>query len=399
MARKSGGIERLVGLAEKKSRLVVGLMSGTSLDGIDAVLARVSGCGMDTQFEIISARTYPFPEGVREEILRASSPSTGSVDTICRLNFLLGELLAEAVEKIAREADIPLSEIDLVGSHGQTVHHLPRPQDYLGHPIRSTLQIGEPSVIAKRTGIVTVADFRPADVSVGGEGAPLAPYFDYIAFRSKEKNRVLLNIGGIANVTILRKGGPLEEVRAFDTGPGNVVIDDLMARFFGRAYDEDGATARRGKVSQELLDEFMSYPFVGRRPPKSTGREEFGEGFVEGVLRRAKSLSLSAEDIVATATEFTAKSIYENCERFSGFRPDEVIVGGGGAHNLTVLSSLGSYFSESAVLRVDDFGIPSDFKEALCFAILANETICGNCANIPSATGAREPVVLGKICL
>jgi anhydro-N-acetylmuramic acid kinase len=264
--------------------------------------------------------------------------------------------------------------------------------------VRGTLQIGDPSVVAALTGITTVGDFRIADMAVGGQGAPLVPYFDWLMFRSRRKNRLLLNIGGIANITLLPKNCAPEEVTAFDTGPGNMVVDSLMHEFYGKPYDQDGRVAATGAVSLELFHAMALHPYLRQRPPKSTGREEFGEEYLQKLLRSAKGYD--REDIVATASQFTAYAVFDGYRRFVGPRmqADEIIVSGGGARNRFFLDELQRYFSSSAVRRIEEFGMSGDAKEAICFGVLAHETMAGNAANLPLVTGARKRVVLGKIC-
>jgi len=386
-------------LQRKKSKLVVGLMSGTSADGIDAALVRISGCGTSTRLAQLAFAAYPYPEGLRKLVLDNSLPGRGSVDLLCQLNVLLAHLFADAVKKIARKARVRLSAIDLIGSHGQTVHHLPRPRRAFGKVIRSTLQIGDPSTIAKLTGIPTVGDFRPADMAVGGEGAPLVPYFDYLLFRSKTKNRILLNIGGIANLTALPKNCSVMQVSAFDIGPGNMIIDALMMKLYGRNYDAHGRIALKGSIVPWLLFDLMSHPYFRRRPPKSTGREVFGGTLLPSILKyKAK---LRREDLIATVTELTAFSVFDQYNRFVADRmsADEVLVSGGGVHNRAIMHALKDYFRPARVRALESAGFSSDAKEAVCFAVLANETVSEHPGNIPGVTGAARPVVLGKICL
>jgi anhydro-N-acetylmuramic acid kinase len=379
-------------------RLVVGLMSGTSLDGIDAALVRVTGSGTRTRFTLLEFAGYPFPRGLKRLLLKNSIPGTSRVDDIARLNVLLAGLYAEAVVKVARKAHIPLSQIALIGSHGQTIHHLPRPRRMFGRTIRATLQIGDPSAIAALTGITTVGEFRIADMALGGQGAPLVPYFDWLVFRSKTRNRLLLNIGGIANMTVLPRGCPADSVVAFDTGPGNMVVDSLMHEFYGKSLDHRGRTASSGIVSLELFNRMVRHPYLRLRPPKSTGREEFGTEYVEAIVRSTQKYD--HEDIVATASQFTAFAVFDAYRRFveRKMKADEVIVSGGGARNRFFLEELRRYFGSVRIRVIDEFGIPADAKEAVCFAILAHETMSGNAANIPSVTGARKHVMLGKIC-
>ncbi len=390
---------RISALQRKKTKLAIGLISGTSADGIDAALVRIRGNGTATRVQLLAYETYPYPKGLRELILANSLPGTGTVDLLCRLNILCAQLFADAVKKITRAAHIPLSRIDFIGSHGQTVHHLPHPYRMFGKTVRATLQIGDPSTIAQLTGIPTVGDFRVADMAVGGQGAPLAPYFDFIVGRSRTKHRLLLNLGGIANFTVLPKNCSVNDVLAFDTGPANMVIDALMQRFFKKKYDAGGRIASRGAVQPKLLSWMMNHPYLRLHPPKSTGREEFGRMFINELLQRARGIT--REDLIATATEFTARSIFDQYQRFISKRMkvDEVLVSGGGIHNQAIMRSLARLFAPAVVKPIEEIGVSSDAKEAVFFAVLANETIAELPSNVPSVTGARKPVILGKICL
>ncbi len=389
----------LLRLISKGSRLVVGLMSGTSADGIDAALVSISGSGTSTRFRQIAFVSHPYPKGFREYVLKSSLPGTGSVDTISTLNILIAQFFSDAVKAVAKKAGVPLSRIDLIGSHGQTVHHLPEARAMFGKKVRSTLQIGDPSTIAKLSGIVTVGDFRTGDMAIGGQGAPLVPYFDFIAFRSRRKNRALLNIGGIANITLLPKHCTVEDVLAFDTGPGNMVVDALMKKFYGKSFDKDGAVARSGRILTDLIGAMIKHPYFKKRPPKSTGREFFGKMFVDDLLRMGRGAR--KQDIIATVTEFTPLTIYQQYTQFLSRQRklDELIVSGGGAHNAYMMEALQRYFSPAEIMTSDDLGVSTDSKEAVCFAVLANETISGNPSNVPGVTGAKAPTILGKICL
>ncbi|MGA3244416.1 MAG: anhydro-N-acetylmuramic acid kinase [Bacteroidota bacterium] len=390
---------RLVSLQNKRTKLIVGLMSGTSADGIDAALVRVSGSGVGTHLTQLDFGTYPYPAGLRSLILENSLPGTGSVDLLCELNVVIAHFFADAVKKIARKARVRLSDIDLIGSHGQTVHHLPQLKRIFGKTIRSGLQIGDPATIAKLTGITTVGDFRTGDMAVGGQGAPLVPYFDYLMFRSKTKNRILLNLGGIANFTALPKKCSVEDVVAFDTGPANMVIDGLMLELYGRKFDRNGSIAQSGWVATDLLSELMTHPYFKQRPPKSTGREVFGKMILPKILKHRRTLE--KEDLIATATRWTALSVFDQYKRFIEKRmsADEVLVSGGGAHNRSVMTGLQECFHPVPVKKIESIGFSSDAKEAVCFAVLANETICEHPSNVPRVTGASRPVILGKICL
>ena len=389
----------LLRLISKGSRLVVGLMSGTSVDCIDAALVSISGSGTSTRFRQIAFVSHPYPKGFREHVLKNSLPGTGSVDMISTLNILIAQFFADAVKAVAKKARIPLSRIDLIGSHGQTIHHLPEDRSIFGKRVRSTLQIGDPSTIAKLTGIVTVGDFRTGDMALGGQGAPLVPYFDFIAFRSRKKNRALLNIGGIANMTLLPKNCTVRDVLAFDTGPGNMVVDALTKKFYGTTFDANGAVAQSGRILTNLIGAMLKHHYFKKRPPKSTGREFFGKMFVNDVLDVSRGAR--KRDIIATVTEFTPLTIYLQYALFLSKRCklDELIVSGGGSHNAYMMEALGRYFSPAKIMTSDDLGVSTDSKEAVCFAVLANETISGNPSNVPRVTGAKVPTILGKICL
>ncbi len=394
-------IENLVCLKEKESRNIIGLMSGTSCDGIDACLADISGNGLSTKVDIIGFETYPYNNEIRRLIFEASCKETGTVDKICQLNFTLGKLFADAARQIAGKLSIPLSEIDIVGSHGQTIYHVSSLKEDTDKEVRSTLQIGEPSVIAQVTGITTVADFRTSDIAAGGEGAPLVPYADFILFGREGISRAIQNIGGISNVTFLHDIGGIDKIIAFDNGPGNMIIDRFAELISdGRLkYDKDGELASKGKLNQNLLERLCTHPYLSKPPPKSTGREDFGIQFSDDLFKELRQNNMDAFDAIKTITAFTAKSISDSYQKFilHSNKIAEVIISGGGAHNPVLFQYLKNYLRDTKISKVDDFGVPSKAKEALAFAILANETICGNPANVPSATGARERVILGKI--
>jgi anhydro-N-acetylmuramic acid kinase len=394
-------IENLIRLKEKKSRNIIGLMSGTSCDGIDACLVNITGNGSSTQIDIIGFEVYPFKEKIRNLIFEASDETIGTVDKICQLNFTLGKLFADAARQIAEKLSIPLSGIDIIGSPGQTIYHISSLKENTDKEVRSTLQIGEPSVIAQETGVTTVADFRTRDIAAGGEGAPLVPYADFILFGREGASRVIQNIGGISNVTFLPENGGIDEIIAFDNGPGNMIIDrfaEIMTD--GKLkYDKDGELASKGKLNQDLLERLCTHPYLSKPPPKSTGREDFGIHFSDKLFKELRQSNIDVFDAIKTITAFTAKSISDSYKNFilPSNKIAEVIISGGGTHNPVLFQYMKNYLRDISISKVDDFGIPSEAKEALSFAILANETICGNPSNVPSATGARESVVLGKI--
>ncbi len=344
------------------------MISGTSVDGIDVAVVDI-GEGI----QVVSTATVPYPAEVRAAILSVSNAAT-QTGTIARLNFLLGELFAEALQKTG----VPLDTIELIGSHGQTIFHEGEPVEFLGRKIASTLQIGEAAVIAERTGIETIADFRPSDMAAGGKGAPLVPFLDFELFRHPDYARIALNIGGIANITVIPARANPEDVVAFDTGPGNMLMDAVAPPF-----DRDGERARAGKVNAVLLDRLLADPYYQRDPPKSCGREQYGAEFV----------NQTAIDI-ATATELTARTVAMAVGRYPATR--EVIVSGGGAHNRYLMERLAALVS-ARVITTAEFGISVDGKEAILFALLAYQTFHGRAGNLPSATGARKAVILGKI--
>ena len=383
--------------APEKPRRIIGLMSGTSADGVSAVAVDITGTGTETSLEILGFETYDYPPKLREEVFLLFTPETSTVDAISHMNFVLGEFFAEAALRLMVEYDLDPGDIDAIGSHGQTIHHLPRLRDSFGFKVRSTLQIGEPAVIAEKTMVPVVADFRKADIAAGGEGAPLTPYLDYILHRSPDRGRVLQNIGGIANLTYLPAGASIGDVVAFDTGPGNMVIDAVARSLASEPFDRDGGIAAKGEVDQGLLDELLRHPFFARSPPKTTGREEFGKSYATDFLRRCEERELGIEDAAATATTLTVESIARAYEELlpEGCSIDEVYLSGGGARNLFLVESLRERLDPIPVGLSDDLGLPGDAKESVLMAVLANEHLAGNPGNVPGATGARRPVVLG----
>ncbi|MFZ0455330.1 MAG: anhydro-N-acetylmuramic acid kinase [Ignavibacteriaceae bacterium] len=394
-------IKELNNLSEKNKKLAVGLMSGTSLDGVDAVLIEIKNSGVKTSINQLGFLTYPFPAGLKKKLLENSAISSGNVTEICRLNFLISLIYADAVKSLCKKSGIPINKIDFIGSHGQTIHHLPAKKKFYGYKFGSTLQIGDPGVIAKLTEILTIGDFRTGDIALGGEGAPLVPYFDFIMFHSQKINRALLNIGGISNITVLDKKGNASDVIAFDTGPGSMMIDICAKKFFNVDYDEGGKIALSGKVNEEFLFALKQKDdFIEKALPKSTGREYYGKKFLTPLLKKFKKMR--HEDIIAAITDFTAYAVLRNYEKFikPGTEIEELFVSGGGAKNKFLMKSLKKYLGKTVrISNVKNLGISADAKEAICFAVLANETLSGNPSNIPGVTGASKPTVLGKICL
>ncbi len=391
----------LVALMEKPSRLVIGLMSGTSADGVDAALCRITGHGTSTKVEQLGFVFDPFDTQVREEILRLAGGKEATAADFCRINFLLGRLYAETSLRLCRECGVEPKDIDLIGSHGQTLWHIPQPETYLGQTFRSTLQLGECSVLTETFGCPVVGDFRVRDVAAGGLGAPLVPYSEYLIYRSETKCIALQNIGGIGNITCLPPACKPEEVFAFDTGPGNMVMDAVYGAITHgeKRFDEGGGFAAKGQVHQPLLNLMMDDEYVRRQPPKTTGREYYGPAYVERIMTEAKAQHLTDEDLMATVTAFTAATIAYSVEHFFPVKPDELIIGGGGSMNATLLKDIAAALPTCKVMTNEQLGYDSNAKEAVAFAVLANEAIFAGCNNMPSVTGATKGVVMGKISL
>lgn len=384
----------LIDSASKSTRRIVGLMTGTAADGIDAVLVDIEGSGAITEFEILSHITHELPAALQADLFLLFQPDA-LVEDLTRVNFALGAALADAALRVIEAANAEPTQVDLIGSHGQTVRHLPQ-----GNP-PSTLQIGEAAVIAQHTGVPTISDFRPADMAAGGEGAPLVPLVDALLFSHPDHGRLLLNIGGIANVTAVPAGSvSAQGVMAFDLGPGNALVDAAVQHLTGgvERYDDDGRRAAAGTVDEEWLERLMKHDFFRRPPPKSTGREEFGTMYVAEVMRQAQ---LGPADLVATLTAFTAQGIAAGIARFADPENEleEVWVSGGGVHNGHLMGLLEEVLAPRHVQSIDGLGVPADAKEALAFAVLANETLMGAPGNVRGATGATADAVLGKISL
>jgi len=389
--------------------VVAGVMSGTSADGVDVALCRISaGRGADSpHIKLIGHLETRYPKAVRAALLRVMEGQPVTASEISRLNWRLGEIYAECIERATKLFHV---EQSLVGCHGQTLQHEPKAVRHLGGLVRSTWQLGEAAAIAERLRCPVISDFRPADLAAGGEGAPLVPMLDYCLFRSRTQSRTLLNVGGIANFTWLSAGCALDEVKAFDTGPGNMVIDHCMERLFDRAFDKDGAVAAGGRVMEQVVRKLLALPYFSARPPKSCGREEFGAAFVDRLLILCKGARL--EDIVATATALTAKSVSLAYERFcqqdenvprvahpTDAHLTEMLVAGGGVRNTTLMRMLTAELAPFGVrvAPLEKLGIPSQAKEGVAFALLAWLTWNRLPGNVPSATGAVRPVVLGKV--
>jgi len=371
--------------------IVVGLMSGTSVDGIDAAVVDITCDDGALRVRVLGYAEVQFDELLRQRIFALFSPETSRIDETCEVNVLLGEAFADAAALAIRQAGVPA---DLIASHGQTVWHQVAP----GHT-RSTLQLGEPSVIAERLGVTTVADFRPRDIAAGGQGAPLASWGDALLFGDQQLSRAVQNIGGIGNVTWIPPGGQWAAMLAFDTGPGNALIDHAAWRLSGgmQRVDIDGALAARGRVNDELLAELLDHPYFRAQPPKSTGRELFGAQLADPFVDRCLERGLGQPDILATLTAFTAHSIADQYRRFLPGRPDEVVVGGGGSRNPVLMGLLSELLDPAQIRLHEEFGLPSLGREAVYFALMGYEALHGRPNTIPSCTGASHAVVMGKI--
>ena len=377
--------------------IVAGVMSGTSADGIDVAIARITGRGFNPRCEVLGHEHFNYPRAVRHAVLQAMNARQADVANLSRLNFLLGELYAQTIK--TTQLRTRTNQLDLVGCHGQTIYHQGEPASYLGKRISCTWQTGEGAIIAARIGVPVVSDFRPADMAAGGKGAPLVPFLDYVAFRDRRFGRIVQNLGGIANLTAIPANARPEDVIAFDTGPGNMVIDQLMQMLFDKAYDRNGELARTGHTLKPILEETLRNPFFRRKPPRTAGREQFGREFTASFLHRCGRAAKA--DIITTATALTAFAIADAIKRFvlpHGVYRDYIVSGGGTANqSLMEMLALNATALKLNLLRTDDFGIPSQAKEAVAFALMAYQTWRRQPSNIPSATGAKRAAVLGKI--
>jgi anhydro-N-acetylmuramic acid kinase len=446
-------------MSKPHALLVLGLMSGTSADAIDIALTKISGAPPHLQSELLNHTTIPYTPQLQKEILRVAEQNSITAGDLSQLNFRLGHAYAEAAVKACKKFRVSLNKVDLLGSHGQTIFHQGPPVPYLGRPIASTLQIGEPAIIAARTGITTISDFRPADMAVGGQGAPLVPYADYLLYRHQKLGRVSLNLGGIANITVLPAACQPCDVFAFDTGPANMLIDALVQHFTHnkQRYDKNAALAAQGRPLPKLVDELMKDAYLKKSPPKSTGREYYGKAYVQKFLTMARRHNAKPNDAIRAVTIFTALSIVDALNRFvlPQHKIHQLIVSGGGAKNPLIVAQLtaaltgldmaiarrvGADFmsvpaTQHDAAKQDDspnknrssllaragapqaapqahtmptsstievfpssrLGVPTDAKEAYAFALIAYETFHHRPSNLPSATGAKKPAILGKI--
>lgn len=388
-------IDIINNVLNKKKKLSIGLMSGTSMDGIDACLIEIEGNYTDTKINLIDFITLNYTSKEKERILKLCDIKTSTVDEICYMNTYLGNKMGQAAIEVCKKANINIKDVDYISSHGQTIYHMPDQN--------STMQIGELSNIAAVTGCITVGDFRPSDMSYGGQGAPLVPYVDYILFSSKDKGRILLNLGGIANITVLKAAGKEEDVIAFDTGPANVLIDEIVKIITDgkQCFDDGGKMALKGRINEQWLDEMLSSDiYLLKKPPKSTGREYYTKKYAMNLYEQGINKGLDIIDILATITAYTAKSVTNQIDMFvlDKCKIDELYVSGGGAHNQLIMNLLSDYI-EADVKTVNSLEFSGDSKEAIAFAILGNEFLCGRTNNIPNSTGSNRKVIMGKLSL
>jgi anhydro-N-acetylmuramic acid kinase len=392
-------------MTKPKGMIVAGVMSGTSADGVDVALCRISPNGSNTpRIKLIGSSNSPYSKTLRTAVLAAMDAKAISVAELSRLHWRLGEVYADAIEAAASKFAV---KTDLVGCHGQTIYHQGSRTKYLGKQVRCTWQIGEASVIAERLHVPVVSDFRPADLAAGGQGAPLVPILDYVMFRSPKLNRVLQNLGGIANMTAIPAATSSKDVMAFDTGPANVVIDGCMAKLFAKSFDRNGAVARRGTVHPGVVKNFMELRYFSAPLPKSCGREEFGGTFVDRFIALCRKTDAKDTDIIATATALTSESILDAYRRFiwphlvqhAPMALTEYIVAGGGAKNAMLMDMLRSGLEPLGVKvrLMEELGVPAQAKEGVAFALMAWLTWNNRPGNVPSATGAARPIVLGKV--
>lgn len=369
----------------------VGLMSGTSLDGIDAALVAIERLEGNPQYRLVKFLTDPFPDGVSPKIRQAMDPTTSDVVLITSLNYELGHHFGNAVLHVCQKAGIDTMHLTFVASHGQTLYHLPNPKRT--DQYASTLQIGEPDVICEMTQTDVVSNFRARDIAAGGQGAPIVPYSEYLLYRNKTRTQLLLNIGGIANVTIIPQNASLDQLIAFDTGPGNMVINALCEHFYDKPYDANGMHAKNGRVHTNLLKTLRQHPYFGQQPPKTTGREDFGAAYVQNILSQEK---LPADDWIATASELTIQTIAEAVIPYATENAT-LIIGGGGAYNPVIVAGLERSLPDVRVVTQEALGYRADAKEALAMVVLGDATLHHEASNVPSATGAHRPVILGDV--
>lgn len=379
---------------KSKTRIGIGALSGTSVDGIDVGLVKIHGSGESAKVKLLAFETYPFSTAIRAKILKSCDPLLAALPELAQLHFLIGELFADAIQTFLT-AYRP-KRLDFIASHGQTVWHNPKRERIGKFHVGSSLQLGEGAIIANRLGVLTMSNFRAAEFAFGKDGAPLAPYLDYLLFRSSTKNRLLINIGGISNLTALKANAQKRDVIFFDSGAGNILLDKATQHFFGKPFDGGGRLASKGSINPTALNELLSEPFYKRKPPKSTGRELYNDAYFQRTLALCRNDS--PNDVLATLVELAAESLYRQYAKFIApqFEVDEVIVSGGGAKNHYLMKRLQMKFANARVMKQDDLqdcSIPAKAKEAVLFAVLGNELLSGNSASM------QTPAILGVVHL
>lgn len=387
-------------IREKDERIIIGINSGTSADGVDIALTRIKKSGLSTEIDIIGYETFPYSQGLRQRLLNDMGVASAGALELCLMSTYLGEIFAYSSKALCKKLSFPFEEVDAIGMHGQTIYHHPEPVTFTGFKITGTLQIGNPSIVAERTGKIVVSDFRSRDMAAGGQGAPLVAYLDYILFNHRARGRALINIGGVANVTGIPADTPPDKVIAFDTGPGNALIDSAMLFFTKglKGFDENGEFASKGKVVEPLLKNLLSHKYLEKSPPKSLDKETFGKNFFLKLLK--ENPSIQPNDFVATLSKFTVETITIGIKKFIIPRDpslEEIIVFGGGSKNNVLINGLKQNFPSLSVNTQTDYPILGKAREAVLYAFLANETIMNKFGNLPSATGAKRPVILGNI--
>jgi anhydro-N-acetylmuramic acid kinase len=390
---------RLQSLLKKNKRRVIGSMSGTSCDGLDLAVVDIKGRGKNSRINVIYTFHVPYTQKQKEYLLDIITSKSMALKDLSQVNFYLAQIWANSIKKMLRRTRISAETIDMIGSHGHTFYHFPQDEKIIDHSVRSTLQLGDPAVLAQLTGITTVGDFRVSDMAVGGQGAPLVPYFDWILFSKYKKNIIALNIGGIANISFIPASGDRGKIIAFDTGPGNMLIDQLMQRLYELPFDRNGRIAKRGHFIPKLFSFLQSrdtYP--AQKPPKSTGREHYGSEFVIDIIKKALRWRTPEPDVLNTITRYTAVTVFNAVKDYITDSVDEVVVSGGGSRNPVIMGMLQELFGKVPVKKSIEYGIDVDYKEAICFAVLANELLNGLPTNVKSVTGAHKEILLGKIC-
>lgn len=387
-------------IREKTEKIIIGLNSGTSADGIDAAIVRIRNCGLETEIDVIGYETYPYSPSLRQRLNKDMGQNAAGAAELCLMSSYLGELFAFSAKSIAKKYSIPFEDVDAIGMHGQTIYHHPEPVAFPGYKISGTLQIGNPAVVAERTGKIVVSDFRSRDMAAGGQGAPLVAYLDFVLFSHRARGRVLLNIGGVANVTGIPASSPIDSIIAFDTGPGNALIDAAVFHFSEgkKSFDENGVIAKKGTVVNDLLTKLLANPYFKKEPPKSLDKETFGRLFFQKILK--ENSDISPANMIATLTEFTIRTITLGIKEHIIQKDqsyEEIIVSGGGAENKAILEGLKANFPNLVVNTIADYPILGKAKEAVLYAFLSNETIMNSRGNVPSATGAKRAVILGSI--